>query len=88
MHGGPPSEPPNTPTAKTERLTLARKLLAMLQANPLAREDAQAFMDRVAAIEIECCAHCRLGRWRVVEQRGANRAAIAAPTLAPCRGPP
>jgi Putative transposase/Transposase zinc-binding domain len=76
------------PAAKTERLTLARKLLAMPQANPQAREDAQAFMRRVAAIEIECCAHCRLGRWRVVEQRGADRAAIAAPTLAVCRGSP
>ncbi|WP_409035129.1 hypothetical protein [Methylibium sp.] len=26
-------------------------------------------------------AHCKLGRWRVVEQRGADRAAIAAPTI-------
>ena len=38
-------------------------------------------MRRVATLEIECCAHCKLGRWRVVEQRGADRAAIAAPTL-------
>ena len=50
---------------------LARKLLAMPAANPQAREDAQAFMRRVAAIEIECCPHCRLGHWRVVEQRAA-----------------
>ena len=76
------------PAAKTERLALARQLLAMPAANPQVREDAQAFMHRVAAIEIECCPHCRLGRWRVVEQRGADRAAIAAPTLAACRGPP
>jgi hypothetical protein len=76
------------PAAKTERLAAARKLLAMPAANPQAREDVQAFMRRVAAIEIECCPHCRLGRWRVVEQRGADRAAIAAPTLAACRGPP
>ncbi len=41
------------PAAKTERLALARKLLAMPPSNPQAREDAQAFMRRVAAIEIE-----------------------------------
>jgi Putative transposase/Transposase zinc-binding domain len=76
------------PAAKTERLAIARKLLAMPAANPQAREDAQAFMRRVAAIDVECCAHCKLGRWRVVEQRGADRAAIAAPLLAACRGPP
>ena len=76
------------PATKTERLTLARKLLAMPAANPQAREDAQAFMRRVAAIEVACCPYCKLGRWLVVEQRGADRAAIAAPTLAACRGPP
>jgi hypothetical protein len=76
------------PAAKTERLAIARHLLAMPRSNPQAREQAQAFMRRVAAIEIECCPHCQLGRWRVVEQRGADRAAIAAPTLAACRGPP
>ena len=56
----------------------------MPAANPQAREDAQAFMRRVAAIEIACCPHCRLGRWRVVEHRGADRAALArrcSPTL-------
>ena len=53
----------------------------MPAANPQAREDAQAFMRRVATLEIECCAHCKLGRWRLVEQRGADRAAIAAPTI-------
>ena len=76
------------PAAKTERLALARKLLAMPAANPRAREDAQAFMRRVAAIEIDRCTHCKLGHWCVVEHRGADRAAIAAPLLAACRGPP
>jgi hypothetical protein len=76
------------PAAKTERLATARRLLAMPAPNPQAREDAQAFMRRVAAIEIERCPHCRLGHWCLVEQRGADRAAIAAPTLAACRGPP
>ena len=80
------------PAAKTERLATARKLLAMPAANARAREDAQAFMRRVAAIDVECCGHCKLGRWRVVEQRGADRTAIAAllaaPMQAACRGPP
>lgn len=76
------------PAAKTQRLALARKLLAMPPANPQAREDVQAFMRRVAVVEMERCPHCGLGHWRVVGQRGADRAAIAAPLLAACRGPP
>ena len=76
------------PAAKTQRLALARQLLAMPAANPQAREDAQAFMRRVAAIEIECCTHCRLGRWRLVESVPADRGALARIAPAPCRGPP
>jgi len=76
------------PAAKTVQLALARKLLAMPAAHPQAREDAQAFMRRVAIIDIECCAHCKVGHWRVVEQRAADRTAIAAATPAACRGPP
>jgi hypothetical protein len=76
------------PATKTERLATARRLLAMPAANRQAREDAQAFMRRVAAIDIACCPHCRLGHWLVVEQRGADREAIAAPLRATCRGPP
>ena len=73
------------PAAKTDRLALARRLLAMPQANPQAREGAQSFMRRVAAIEIERCPQCKTGRWRVVEHRNADRSRIAA---ALCRGPP
>ena len=79
------------PATKTERLALARKLLAMPAANPQAREDAQAFMRRVAAIEIDRCTHCKLGHWCAVEHRGADRAAmaaLAAPLLGACPGPP
>lgn len=76
------------PAAKTQRLALARQLLAMPPANPQAHEDAQAFMRRVAAIEIECCPHCKVGRWLVVEQLLADRAAVAAIIPAACRGPP
>jgi hypothetical protein len=79
------------PAAKTARLAAARELLAMPAANPRAVEDAQAFMRRVAGLEIERCPHCKVGRWCVVEQRGADRAAMAA--MMPvgsmgCRGPP
>ena len=76
------------PAAKTRRLALARRLLAMPAANPQAREDAQAFMRRVAALEIACCPHCKIGRWRVLEQLPADRAALAALTPTACRGPP
>ena len=76
------------PAAKTQQLALARRLLAMPAANPQAREDAQAFMRRVAAIDIACCPHCRLGHWRVVDHCAADRAAIAAPLMVACRGPP
>ena len=76
------------PAAKTQRLALARRLLTMPAANPQAREDAQAFMRRVAAIDIACCPHCRLGHWRVVDHCAADQAAIAAPLMVTCRGPP
>jgi hypothetical protein len=76
------------PAAKTQRLALARQLLAMPAANPQAREDARAFMRRVAAIEIACCPHCRQGHWRVMQESAANRAAIAAIIPTACRGPP
>jgi hypothetical protein len=76
-------------------LAPARQLLAMRQANPRAAEDAQAFVRRVAAIEIDRCPHCKTGRWRVVEQVLRDPLALAA--LVPmgcgaaataCRGPP
>ena len=76
------------PAAKTQRLALARQLLAMPQANPQAREDAQAFMRRVAAQEIACCPHCKLGHWHVLGQWAADRTALAAITPTGCRGPP
>ena len=76
------------PAAKTARLALARQLLAMPAANPQARQDAQAFMRRVAAIEIMRCPHCTAGRWIAVQHLAANRAALAAITATACRGPP
>ncbi|MGH8703160.1 MAG: IS91 family transposase [Burkholderiales bacterium] len=76
------------PAAKSKRLALARRLLAMPAPNPQAREDAPAFMRRVAAIEIDGCPHCKRGRWRVLQQVAADRAALAVMTSASCRGPP
>jgi len=61
----------------------------MPAANPQACEDAQAFMRRVAAIDVGCCPHCSIGRWRVLQHVAADRLvlnSITAPTA--CRGPP
>ena len=76
------------PAAKTQRLALARQLLAMPPANPQAREDVQAFMRRIAAIEITCCPHCKTGHWRVIDQVLADPAALASIIPTACRGPP
>jgi hypothetical protein len=75
------------PAAKAQRLALARQLLAMPAANPRAREDAQAFMRRVTAIDIQLCPHCRCGRWVVIEQL---EPVPVFPRSGPwaCRGPP
>ena len=72
---------------KTGRLAKARAALAMPAANAQAREDAAAFIKRVAGIEIACCPHCRLGHWRTIEVLPAvthSRHGDAAQ----CRGPP
>jgi hypothetical protein len=72
---------------KARRLAQARTLLQMVPPNPQAAEDAQAFMRRVAAIEIGRCPHCPSGRWQVLCERAADRRALAGvPAL--CRGPP
>lgn len=76
------------PAAKSQRLALARKLLAMPQPSAQAREDAQAFMRRVAAIDIGRCPHCQAGRWQLLQERSADRQALAALLPTPCRGPP
>jgi len=77
------------PAAKAERLAAARAALAMPAANPLAREDAAAFMRRVAALEIDCCAYCRAGRLRVVQSIAPLRASAPTQfTAFACRAPP
>ena len=72
---------------KTERLAKAREALAMPAANAQAREDAAAFIKRVAGIEIACCPHCRLGQWRTIEVLQATMLSRHG-DAAQCRGPP
>jgi len=78
------------PATKADRLATARDLLAMPAPNPKAIEDAQVFMRRVAAIDISCCQHCKLGRWQLVQHLPADRACLATvvPSAVACRGPP
>jgi hypothetical protein len=76
------------PAVKAERLALARAALAMPQPNPCAREAAQAFMRRVARIDIALCTHCGVGHWLVVQELGVDRAALAVLGPKPCREPP
>lgn len=77
------------PAAKAERLALARALLAMPAPNPVAREQAQDFMRRVAGREILRCPHCDAGHWRLVRELPPDRTALAALWPRPaCRGPP
>jgi len=77
------------PATKTERLARARNALAMPAPNPQAREDAQAFMRRVAAIEIECCPYCKAGRWVTLQLLPPQRwPSHVCSITALCRGPP
>lgn len=76
------------PTVKGVRLAAARRLLGMPQPNPVAAEDARAFMRRIVRIEIGLCGRCGNGCWHVVCECSADRTALAkVPPLA-CRGPP
>lgn len=76
------------PAAKTRRLAGAREALGMPAANPQAIEDAQAFMRRVAAIEIHCCPYCKNGRWQLVQTCQADRVALRDIGPAGYRKPP
>ena len=75
--------------SKGKRLSQARALLQMPQASPQAVEDAQAFMRRVAALEIDICAHCQTGRLRLVQMLAPLRSTVPETNRAmACRGPP
>ena len=72
---------------KTERLAKAREALAMPAANAQAREDAAAFIKRVAGIEVASCPHCRLGNWQTIEVLQVTTHSRHG-DAAQCRGPP
>jgi hypothetical protein len=76
------------PATKEVRLKLARTLLGMPQPNPLAVEDAIAFMHRVVALQIAHCPRCANGHWQVVCERVADRNMLAQVPPLVCRGPP
>ena len=76
-----------SPALKTERLAIARAALEMPPANAQAREDAAAFLKRVAGIDIANCPHCQRGRWLTIEVLAPMR--HTGPSVhAQCRGPP
>ena len=76
------------PAAKRPRLAAARRLLQMPQPNPVAQEDANAFMRRVAALKIGRCPRCATGRWQLVCERAADRSLLARVPPVACRDPP
>lgn len=76
------------PAAKQQRLARARMLLGMPQPDPLAVENAIAFMQRVAALQIARCPRCTDGHWQVMCERGADRSMLARVPPFVCRGPP
>jgi hypothetical protein len=76
-----------SPALKAQKLAAARAALAMPAANEQAREDAAAFLKRVAGIDIACCPHCRLGQWRTTKILQPERA-HAHGDIADCHGPP
>ena len=76
------------PCLKRAALAAARDQLRMPKPDPQAQEDAQAFMRRVAAIDIQCCPHCSNGKWVVVCERPALRVTRNTPPASSCRGPP
>ena len=76
-----------SPALKTERMAAARAALAMPEPNAQAQEDAAAFLERVAGIDVARCPHCRIGRWLTVEVLPATPFGRQDHDLQ-CRGPP
>ncbi len=77
-------------SCKRVKLQAARAALQILPSNPLASESAQAFMARVAQIDVLLCPCCKLGRLRVTAVLvGLGRLPAPECALVPgCRGPP
>ena len=76
-----------SPAVKANKLAAARTALEMPAANEQAREDAAAFLKRVAGIDVACCPHCKLGLWRTTAILPAQRPGWQ-DGIANCRGPP
>lgn len=79
-----------SPAAKTHRLAQARSALAMPAENSKATEDAKAFMQRIAGIDICRCPRCGSGLWRTVQSISSAQATLRTRQhrQGSCRGPP
>jgi hypothetical protein len=74
--------------SKAQHMAQARSLLEMREPQRQATEDAQDFMRRVAALEINTCPHCQHGRLRLTQSLAPQRGApMDANRGAHCRGP-
>lgn len=75
---------------KSHKLQAARAALQMPPANRIAAESAQAFMQRVAKMDVMLCPCCGLARMRVVAVLpGSGRLPAPGSTVTPRgRGPP
>jgi hypothetical protein len=75
---------------KGVKLAAARVALQMPPSNPQAQESAQAFMARVARVDVWMCPCCKEGRLHVTAVlAGLGRLPAPASALVPeCRGPP
>ena len=76
-----------SPAVKHDRMAQARTALGMPDIDAQACEDAAHFLQRTTGIEVSCCPHCHLGKWRTVQLLPPLRAGSSQPTAA-CRGPP
>ncbi|MEN9437343.1 MAG: hypothetical protein RIR09_1998 [Pseudomonadota bacterium] len=77
-------------SCKSVKLAAARQALQMPVLNPQALESVQAFMARVARIDVRLCPYCKLGQLRVIEALAGSRylPAPLAGVLPQTRGPP
>ena len=75
---------------KGSKLNAARLALQMPPINPQALASAQAFMARVARLDVGLCPACKMGHLRAVERlAGARRLPVAGSMVLPQqRGPP
>ena len=78
------------PCCKAHKLAAARLALHMPAPSPQAMESAQAFMARVAKMDVDVCPCCKVGRLRVtaVLLGQAHLPSPVGPSTPPNRGPP